>query len=268
MARALKVASWPLFAAISYLILAEAVYPWIHLPDGGNILFTLVFVLFSVVHCAALEGGKRTAIFFLASAVVTYMLEEVGVRTGWVFGAYHYSDMLGPKLGHVPVLIPLGWFMMIYPAWMVGRALMQGLNTKSLPGIAALAAISATVMTGWDVVMDPGMAADKNWIWENGGAYFGVPRHNYLGWLVTTFVVYVIAGFIWKSIDRTLVQERYFAALPVFVYALFALRYVMSNQFVGLQVVAIFTMGLPALLALMRIFLGPNDSLFTRKVRA
>lgn len=252
MRRPLGIAGWLLFAAISYLIVAEALYAWIRLPGAGNIVFTLVFVSFSVVHCAALEGGRRTAIFFAASAILTYCMEEIGVRTGWVFGAYHYSDMLGPRLGHVPVLIPLGWFMMIYPAWMVARALMQGLSTKTPAGIALQALVAAMTMTGWDVVMDPGMSADKNWVWENGGAFYGVPRHNYVGWLVTTFLVYCIAGYIWKATDRTAAAGRWFPMLPVVVYALFALRYVAENLFPGLQVIAIFTMGLPALLALAR----------------
>ncbi len=247
---------WLLFAAISYLIVAEAAYAWIRLPTAGNILFTLVFVLFSVAHCAVLSGGKRTAIFFFASAVVTYAMEEIGIRTGWVFGAYHYSDLLGPKLGHVPVLIPLGWFMMIYPSWMVARALLQGMDTQSPLGVVLQASVAALTMTGWDVVMDPGMSTvGQNWVWEHGGSFYGVPRHNYLGWLLTTFLVYLIAAYVWKPTDRSEVKDRWFLLLPIFVYVLFTVRYLADNSFVALQMVAIFTMGLPALLALTRSLL-------------
>jgi uncharacterized membrane protein len=115
--RALTVVTWIFFAAISYLIFVEALAPWIDLPGLGNIGFTLVFVVFSVLHCAVQEGWARTGTFFAISAVVSFLLEETGVRTGLIFGPYHYSDMLGAKLGHVPVLIPLAWFMMIYPSW-------------------------------------------------------------------------------------------------------------------------------------------------------
>ncbi len=258
--RPLKGVVWLLYAAISYLIFAEAAYSWVKLPTAGNILFTLVFVLFSVAHCVALEGGKRTAIFFFASAIVTYVMEEAGIRTGWVFGAYHYSDLLGPKLGHVPVLIPLGWFMMIYPSWIVARAILQRLNTRSALGIVLQAAVAATTMTGWDVVMDPAMSTlGRNWIWESGGAFYGVPRHNYLGWLLTTFLVYLIAGYVWKPTERSYGNDRWFSLLPVLVYALFAVRYVAYNYYVSLQMVAIFTMGLPALLALTRALLAPDS---------
>jgi uncharacterized membrane protein len=254
-----RAAVWILFAGTMYLILTEAVWPWVQLPGLGNIGFTVVFVLFALTHCAAIEGWGRTGIFFAVSAVVSYMLEEIGVRTGLVFGAYHYSDLLGAKLGHVPVLIPLAWFMMIYPSWMVARAILGGLDLEKLPGITALAAVAAFVMTGWDVVMDPGMAAAGNWVWEHGGAYFGVPRHNYLGWLATTFIVYWIAGWLWRGVSRARVGTGLFAALPVIVYAFFAVRYVAENRIAALQLVAMFSMGVPALVGVIRLCLDPTS---------
>jgi uncharacterized membrane protein len=247
-----------LFAAIMYLILTEAVGPWLELPGLGNIGFTVVFVLFALMHCAALEGWVRTGIFFAVSAVVSYSLEEIGVRTGLVYGAYHYSDLLGAKLGHVPVLIPLAWFMMIYPSWMVARAILNGLNVRSVAGLTALAAVAAFVMTGWDVVMDPGMAAAGNWVWEHGGAYFGVPRQNYLGWLGTTFLVYWITGVLWRRESRAHAAGLWFGAMPVIVYAFFAVRYVAENRIAALQLIALFSMGVPSLVAVIRLCLHRN----------
>jgi putative membrane protein len=159
MHRALRIVVWLLFVAILYLILTEAVNPWVVLPDIGTIGFTLVFVLFAVLHCTQCEGWTRTALFFFTAGIVSYALEEIGVRTGMIYGAYHYGDLLGMKLGHVPLLIPLAWFMMIYPSWVTARALVRGVNTRSAVGIGALAIVAAMVMTAWDTVMDPGMAA-------------------------------------------------------------------------------------------------------------
>lgn len=255
----LHVPVWVLFAAVVYLIAVEAVRPWIDLPGLGNIGFTLVFVGFSVLHCAACEGWRRTGLFFATAAVVSYLLEEIGVRTGLVYGPYHYSDMLGPKLGHVPVLIPLAWFMMIYPSWMVARAMLAGIDTRTVMGIGSLAAVAAFVMTGWDMVMDPGMAAAGNWTWEKGGAYFGVPRHNYVGWVATTFLVYCVAGWLWRKGERVAGHSRWFMELPVVVYAFFAFRYVTENRIPALQLVAVFSMGVPALVAGVRVLLGPGE---------
>ena len=257
MSRIIRALSVVFFAATMYLILAEAVSPWLNLPSLGNIGFVLFFVLFSVFHCWAVEGPKRTAIFFTVSAIVTYAMEEVGVRSGLVFGAYHYSDMLGIKLGHVPVLIPLGWFMMIYPSRVVAKAILRTIDLRSIPGITVLAALSAAVMSAWDLVMDPAMSTlAGNWLWEKGGIYFGVPRRNYLGWLLTTFLVYLLVGLFWRAGDRKSTATRTFAALPVIVYAFFAIRYVAMNAFPALQVVAVFSMGLPAFVALIQIYMN------------
>ena len=95
----LKNISWLFFAITLYLILADAVQPWMHLPKLDHGGFTIVFVLFSLVHCAVLEGQKRTTCFFAISAFISYVMEEVGVRTGFIYGHYHYSNMLGPKAG-------------------------------------------------------------------------------------------------------------------------------------------------------------------------
>ncbi len=252
-----RISSVIFFAVIMYLILAEAASPWFNLPMLGNIGFVLFFVLFSVLHCWAMEGPKRTGIFFAVSAIVTYAMEETGVRTGLVFGAYHYSDQLGFKLGHVPVLIPLGWFMMIYPSRAVAKAMLRAVDVRSIPGITALAALSAMVMTAWDLLMDPAMSVlGRNWVWERGGAYFGVPRHNYLGWLLTTFAVYWLVGLPWRASESKTTATRTFAALPVIVYAFFTVRYVATNSFPSLQVVAVFSMGLPAFVALVQIYMN------------
>jgi putative membrane protein len=251
---------WVLFAAVVYLISAEAVQPWLHLPGLGNIGFTLVFVLFAVLHCARCEGWKRTGLFFAVAAVVSYLLEETGVRTGLVYGPYHYSDMLGPKLGHVPVLIPLAWFMMIYPSWVTARALLRGVRTESAAGIAGLALVAAMVMTAWDTVMDPGMAAAGNWVWEQGGAYFGVPLRNYFGWLLTTFLVYCGAGLIWRVKRAVAGVTAGIAGLPVIVYTVHGLRYVTAGRIEALHVVALFTMVLPGVVGLMQVYGARGDA--------
>jgi uncharacterized membrane protein len=259
MTRWIRVAAWVLFAGVMYLILTEAAGPWLQLPGLGNVGFTVIFVLFALVHCAALEGWRRTGIFFAVSAVVSYLMEDIGVQTGFVFGKYHYGALLGAKLGHVPVLIPLAWFMMIYPSWMVARAILSDIDFRTFKGITVLAVVAGFVMTGWDVVMDPGMAAAGNWVWERGGAYFGVPRHNYLGWLATTFIVYWIAGWLWRGGKASVAVTRWFAALPVIVYAFFAVRYVAENRIAALQLIAMFSMGVPALVGVIRLCWNRDD---------
>lgn len=263
MNRSVRTVTWVAFAALAYFIIANALSAWVSLPAPGDTVFVPVFTLFSLLHAGLLLGWRRAALFFALTVVISYIAEELGVRTGLIFGPYHYSDQLGAKLGHVPVLIPLGWFMMVYPSWVVAQALLRGASLRGLPGMAALAFFSAIVMTGWDMVMDPPMAKAGVWVWEQGGPYFGVPLHNYAGWVGNTFLIYLT----FDAIDRVLTKREgalyrfgsLFAALPVVTYALFALQYLRPDRPKPLIAIAVFTMLAPSLLALARLGLPREE---------
>lgn len=267
MNRFLQRAAWGLFALLAYFIIADTIGYWVRLPAPGDIGFVLTFTAFSLLHAGLMLGRRRLALFFVLSVVISYLMEEVGVRTGWIFGHYHYGDMLGFKLGHVPLLIPLGWFMMIYPAWVVARALLREVDVRQPAGMVVLALVAALVMTGWDMVMDPPMAAAGKWVWEDGGAYFGVPPHNYFGWVLNTFVVYLA----FDAASRTTAGhggEGYrfggiFAALPAVAYTAFALEYLAPGRLPALSIIAVFTMLLPGALALARLALPVADEKLT-----
>ncbi len=259
MNRILLGATWAFFALLAYLLIADIALYWVALPAPGNIGFVLTFTAFSLLHGGLKLGAKRVALFFALTVVISYIMEEVGVRTGLIFGPYHYSDMLGPKLSNVPLLIPLGWFMMIYPSWVVAQALLSGVNVHRPLGMVALALLAALTMTGWDMVMDPPMIAHGNWIWEQGGPYFGVPLHNYFGWVLNTFLIYLAFDLV----DRALTKRNgpiyrfggVVAALPVVIYTLFSVEYVVPGRLAPLILIAVYTMVLPGVLALTRLVL-------------
>jgi len=51
--------------------------------------------------------------------------------------------------------------------------------------------IASFVMVAWDLSMDPVWSTIMHgWIWLQGGAYFGVPVSNFLGWYLTVYVIY------------------------------------------------------------------------------
>jgi putative membrane protein len=233
------------------------------LVPGGLKVLTLILTLFSVAHAWYSLGGRGTAIFFWLSALISWGYEQVGVMTGLVFGAYHYTDYLGPKLGDVPLLIPLAWFMMIYPSYVTanligaGRAEVTGGGVRGLIGLAA---ISAVVMTAWDLVIDPILSGPsaRAWIWETGGPYFGIPIQNYWGWLLTTFSVYL--AYRWLSrgwAGDGLAQSRADSVawtLPVAAYGLMLLADLLSGAApAGLVVIGPIAMGVPLVVAVGRI---------------
>ena len=194
---------------------------------------------------------------FFATTVVTWSFEQVGVATGAVYGAYHYSGMLGPKLGAVPLLIPLARFMMIYPSYPVASLIVDGQpfpRDTEFRGIGTRAIVAAMVMTAWDAVIDPGMSRAGFWIWEQGRSYFGVPRHNFAGWLITTFSVYIVFGLFQRWLRPALVRpvRDWFTFLPILAYAIVTIVQVANQEVTPSSVIAFFAMGFPALLACVR----------------
>lgn len=177
-----------------------SVAPLLNLPHLGRLIMpilTLLAFAFAVVHACASLGRSRMLLLLCLTFVISMLFESVGVATGLVYGPYHYSDLLGPRfLGLVPYLIPLAWFMMIYPAQVIVEGLLGDRVPIGWRGLWQMALMSAVVMTAWDLIMDPIMVRMGFWVWEVEGAYFGIPLHNYAGWLLTTFTIFLLYRFI------------------------------------------------------------------------
>lgn len=111
----------------------------------------------------------------------TLLIEIIGSGTGFPFGNYHYTTLLQPQIGHVPIIIPLAWLMMLPAAWAVAKRF----QTSRL----RFALVSALAMTAWDLLLDPQMVSWQLWVWDQPGVYFGIPLSNYVGWLLTSFII-------------------------------------------------------------------------------
>lgn len=153
---------------------------------------TLVGLVFALLHAGQREGWRRAVVLLALVFAVALLFESVGVATGLVYGPYHYTDRLGPKfLGLVPYLIPVAWFMMSYPSYVIAERLTGGSGWR---GLLTGAAVGGVVMTAWDVLMDPLMVAGGHWVWDVPGAYFGIPLQNFWGWWLTVFVTFALYG--------------------------------------------------------------------------
>lgn len=152
---------------------------------------TLVGFSFALLHAGQRLGWKRALGLLACVFIISLTFESVGVATGLVYGPYHYTSKLGPLfLGLVPFLIPIAWFMMMYPSFVIADWLVPA--RKGIWHTLALAVVGGLVMTAWDLVMDPIMVRGQHWVWEVNGAYFGIPLQNFWGWWLTTFVTFLV----------------------------------------------------------------------------
>ncbi len=170
---------------------------------GGLNGLIVILLTFSLWHASVSLGVRLTLAFFTITTVTSWIFEELGVATGLVYGPYHYTATLGPWLGSVPVLIPLAWFVLVYPTYVVANLIVDGWPVGTPGGrghLVRLALIGALVMAAWDLVVDPILSGPTvgAWVWERGGPYYGVPLQNSLGWIATAFTVYLL----YRSVER------------------------------------------------------------------
>lgn len=153
------------------------------------------------------EMSRRDAIIFLAvSFIVSYSFEYLGVTTGFPFGRYSYSSFLEPFIGPVPALIPMMWASLSYFCYMA--------SGSSL--------ISSLMMVALDTALDPRVSPHL-WRWIDGGAYFGVPPLNFLGWFVTSLAIFLsfrkVSGHSFKVSSRYLLFYLMFGSAQSFTDA-------------------------------------------------
>lgn len=217
---------WVLLAAL----LVAAVLP----QEGVNPVLALIVgelpVVIAIWHFAAWTNWRIALINFAIVYVVAYSFEFVGTHTGLVFGDYYYSDTaIGPLLYKVPVLLPLGYFAMAYGAYIVTRLMLRNITQRlGAIEIVITAFLSSLVMTAIDLATDPiASTIFKKWVWEDGGSYFGVPVHNYLGWLATTFTFFLLITIVLNTRSNAPLRARHrsgaFYAQGIVLYVSFGL---------------------------------------------
>ncbi|BCY06593.1 carotenoid biosynthesis protein [Actinoplanes sp. L3-i22] len=174
-------ARWLPWGLLGVLVLAQICYP---LTEGDTrahltVATVLLGVAFSLTHALLARGPRAVGALLLTATLGGFAVEAIGVATGFPFGTYEYSGRLGPRLLDVPLIIPLAWTWMAWPAWLAALRVARG-------RLARIALAGAGLAT-WDLFLDPQMVAEHYWRWADPVPALpgvpGVPIGNYLGWL-------------------------------------------------------------------------------------
>jgi hypothetical protein len=134
-------------------------------------------------------GWRRTLLFGAVVSPVAWLAEFSSTRTGIPFGLYTYTGTTrGAELYvvDVPFMDPISFAFLAYAAFCLARTALA----RWTPGRWALALGTGVLMMALDVVIDPLAVRGDRWFlgrifyYVEGGAYFGVPLSNFVGWVL------------------------------------------------------------------------------------
>ncbi|MCF7805408.1 MAG: carotenoid biosynthesis protein [Candidatus Marinimicrobia bacterium] len=142
----------------------------------------------------------------------SFLLEWIGVKTGVVFGEYHYGTVLQPQVAGVPVAIGFAWLTVMLSSTAVVGRLRSGMRGWGLVIGGAL------FMVTFDVILE--LAAMKLGYWEWEGVL--VPIRNYVAWFAGGLIFLSIGDLlkIFPSKIPKILMHMYFAQILYFGLAL------------------------------------------------
>ena len=191
---------WLLLSAYSFVTLS---FPLLNISTSVYaILVVSIGFVSAMIHGGRRYGMKSMLVFLGVCMLVSNILENLSIITGFPFGKYNYTDILGLKLFAVPLVIGPAYFSVGYLSFVIGNILLDRVDGRlDRFHLVALPLVSSFIMVEWDLVMDPSSSTiQKLWIWHGGGGYFGVPLSNFLGWFLTVYIFFqLFTLYIYKS---------------------------------------------------------------------
>ncbi|MFP4578824.1 MAG: gamma-carotene 1'-hydroxylase CruF [Coleofasciculus sp.] len=190
---------------------------------GGGVVYIILGTAAVAIYAYRTLGLWQWLTFMIPAIVISLTSELLGTSTGFPFGHYGYLSGLGYKIGGlVPFTIPLSWFYLGLVSYLLARVGLEDrvAANRSVSWWRHLGAIAigAVLLTSWDFVLDPAMsqASVPFWLWEQPGAFFGMPYQNFAGWLGTGAVFMAVAALFWQKTPLALSRSQ--LGLPLAVY--------------------------------------------------
>lgn len=231
-----------------FLIAIGLMISWVLVSGEQRHPFTIGIVIATALSVFAWSLRNNGPIWTVSSlsvvVIYTYFLELIGISTAIPFGEYEYADTLGIQIAQVPLIVPIAWYSMSIPVLMLARSLSQR-------SIAVL--FFATIgLTAWDFLLDPWMVSEGHWTWANPEpslpGLVGIPVTNFIGWLVSTFILFLILDRFPRRSYRPL-------SLPLAIYCWQWLGGTVANFFfLDEPIVALYVLIAMAFLAVPALF--------------
>ncbi|MCP1845701.1 putative membrane protein [Bradyrhizobium sp. USDA 4524] len=197
----------------------------------AGVMTPVLVTPFALWHGYLRYGARKMIVFVVLVSIISWSYESLSIATGFPFGHYHYSSLLGTKIGTVPLSIMPAYFAFGYLAWSIAAGLLSRRDSRTVgTDVFMVPIVASFIMVAWDVTMDPiNSSITGTWDWPQGGAYFGVPFVNFLGWYLCVFTFFLIFALYNRSANhgegRPGPDQELYWQLPAFMYATIIAEY-------------------------------------------
>ena len=229
-----------------------------HYPGLTLALVVSCAVMFWVCAWSAtrLLGYRRTRALMLLALGLGWFAEQMGSSHGWFFGRYTYTEVLGPRLGDVPMAIPLMWFALALIGYVMASLMLWRQPVHANPGFRSgllTAWLAAMVITAFDLGADPYFVfVLKAWIMQKtDGGWFGETLQGFAGWMAVSLLI--VGSFQALAAPRRSPPPAdglpLAVLVPILIYASGLVFQVLLGHPIEVRAIAFFAMGLPVVVA-------------------
>jgi len=173
----------------------------LYLTDS-TMLITNSIVLYFIFR----EQKSKTLVFWSAiTFLLTYLTELAGVRTGQVFGVYHYGETMLLQVFDVPVVIGMNWVILMMGSYSIA----QWTRIKMI----FVPLLSSLIIVGFDFIMEEVAMRLDYWQWEGNS----IPVQNYIAWFFISLVFSSILSLLKVNIESRILKVYFLVQLLFFV---------------------------------------------------
>lgn len=151
------------------------------LPQTRELMQRIIWITLSITAiillCYHKKWNKEFIFSILLIAFSGFLIEVLGVRTGYIFGHYQYGPTLGFAYWDTPLMMMVTWLTTIY----ITRQIAEMIAKDPL----LISILAALLMVLLDYFIEPFAMHHAMWQWNSGK----VPFHNYIGWFISGLLI-------------------------------------------------------------------------------
>ncbi|NWF90368.1 MAG: carotenoid biosynthesis protein [Ignavibacteriaceae bacterium] len=173
--------------------------------------FTLLLTGGITFYFSYQKRNVKLIVWGLIIYILTFSVEIIGVKTGYIFGNYNYGDVLGFKLFDVPLIIGFNWVVIMLGA--------TGIASRIHKSTVQIALLTGTFAVLFDLMLEPVAINIGYWKWQQGF----IPLQNYYAWFGIAFFASFLSRKLKLDLEDSLfiyyflIQFTFFILLSIFM---------------------------------------------------